>query len=65
MSHWFRIKAVLAAIGLALGLSGMALESRPLVWIAVGLLGAAFLLRFLEPRVPADRADADPPSTRG
>lgn len=56
---------VLAAIGLALGLTGMALDSRPMVWIAVGLLGAAFLLRFLERRAPAGRADADPPSPRG
>lgn len=63
MSRWFRIKAVLAAIGLALGLSGMALDLKLLVWIAVGLLGVAFLLRFVEPR--SVDGESDRPPTRG
>jgi hypothetical protein len=65
MSLRFRIKAALAAIGFGVGLLGMALEVRPLVWIAVSLLAVAFLLRFTDSRAPADRADADQPSTPG
>lgn len=65
MTMLVKVKAVLAAIGLGLGLSGMALDSRPLVWAAVGVLGAAFVLRLLQPRVPAESADADQSSTRG
>ena len=65
MSPWLRIKAVLAVIGFGVGLAGMALDARPLVWIAVSLLAAAFLLRFPESRAPAHRPDADQPSTTG
>lgn len=65
MSPWLRIKAGLAASGLVVGLSGMALDSRTFVWIAVGLLAVAFLLRFVEPRAPAARPGADQPSTPG
>ena len=39
-------KAWLGGLGLVVGLVGMALEIRWLVWVAVGLLAAAFLLRF-------------------
>ena len=62
MTRLVKAKAVLAATGLGLGLAGMALDSRPLVWVAVGVLVAAFLLRFLQPRVPVD---ADQSSPRG
>ena len=65
MSRWFRIKAVLAAIGLALGLAGMALDAKLLVWTAVGLLAVAFLLRFVEPRAPATEGEPDRPPPRG
>jgi hypothetical protein len=41
----FACKAGLAGVGLGVGLVGMALEARWLVWIAVGLVGLAFLLR--------------------
>lgn len=47
----FVIKAVLGTLGLAAGLAGMALDVRWLVWAAVGLLGSAFLLRFVKGRV--------------
>lgn len=48
MTRFFVIKAWLAGAALAVGLAGMATERRWLVWIAVALLGLAFLLRFAE-----------------
>ena len=44
----FMLKAWLGGIGFALGLAGMVLERRWLVWVALGVLGAAFLARFLD-----------------
>ncbi len=41
------LKAAAFALGLATGIVGMALTLRWLVWVAVGLLVVAFLLRFL------------------
>jgi hypothetical protein len=35
-----------AALGFTVGLAGMAFERRWLVWVGMGLLGIAFLLRF-------------------
>jgi hypothetical protein len=40
------LKAGFGATGLGVGLVGMALETRWLVWVAVALVGVAFLLRF-------------------
>ncbi len=48
MTRFFAVKAWLAGVGLGAGLAGMATGRRWLVWIAVGLLGLAFLLRFAE-----------------
>ena len=48
MTRFFTIKAWLAGAGLAVGLAGMATGRRWLVWIAVALLGVAFLLRLAE-----------------
>jgi hypothetical protein len=48
VTRFFVIKAWLAGAGLAVGLAGMATERHWLVWIAVALLGVAFLLRFAE-----------------
>jgi len=48
VTRLFVIKAWLAGAGLAVGLAGMATERRWLVWIAIALLGVAFLLRFAE-----------------
>ena len=42
----FVLKAWCGGIGLGVGLLGIALQQRWLVWAAVVLLGAAFLLRF-------------------
>ncbi|MGH7645034.1 MAG: hypothetical protein ACREMR_05565 [Gemmatimonadales bacterium] len=39
-------KAWLGGAGLVLGLAGIALEIRWLVWCAIALLGVAFVLRF-------------------
>ena len=46
------LKVWVALAGFAAGLAGMALERRWLVWIAVALLGVAFLLRLLDRRRP-------------
>lgn len=48
MTRFFVIKAWLGGSGLAVGLLGIATERHWLVWIAVGLLSLAFLLRFGE-----------------
>ena len=48
----FAMKAWLGGIGLGLGLVGIAVERRWLVWTAVGLLSSAFLLRFRERTSP-------------
>lgn len=41
-------RAGLGAAGLALGLAGIALEWRPLVWAAVVVLGVAVVMRLAE-----------------
>lgn len=48
MTPFFTVKAWLAGAGLAVGLAGMAMARRWLVWVAVALLAAAFLVRFAE-----------------
>jgi len=48
----FPAKAWLAGTGLVAGLVGMALAWRWLVYVAVGLLVAAFLLRFTGRKPP-------------
>ena len=53
MSRTFTLKAWLAGAGLTSGLAGMATERRWLVWMAVALLGVAFLLRFVDRRSAA------------
>ncbi|HEX4573571.1 MAG TPA: hypothetical protein VH158_00470 [Gemmatimonadales bacterium] len=55
MTRFFALKAWLGAVGLALGLVGMATERRWLVWCAVVCLASAFLLRL------AERDRATPP----
>jgi hypothetical protein len=50
MTRLFIWKAALAGAGLVVGLAGMALALRWLVWIAVALAGGAFALRFAERR---------------
>ncbi len=48
MTRLFVAKAWLGGSGVAVGLVGMATERRWLVWIALALLGVAFVLRFAE-----------------
>ena len=48
MTKTFVLKAWFGGGGLGVGLLGMATEQRWLVWIAVGLAGVAFLVRFVE-----------------
>jgi hypothetical protein len=60
MSRWFWVKAALGSGGLVLGLTGMALNVRPLVWAALVLLALAFLARLPERR-DRDRAANESP----
>jgi hypothetical protein len=53
VTRWLRLRAGLGAAGVALGVAGMAMELRELVWGAVALLVPALLLRFAERREPA------------
>ena len=49
MAAWgFRAKAWLGAVGLVVGIVGMALRQRFVVGVAVGMLALAFLVRFAE-----------------
>jgi len=41
-------KAWLGGLGLVVGLAGMALQLRGLIWVGVALLGAAFVARFIK-----------------
>ena len=50
MTRWQKLQAGLGGAGLLVGLAGMALEVRALVWVAVALLAPAFLLRFADRR---------------
>lgn len=51
----YTMKAGALGLGLAVGIAGMALTLRWLVWVAVGFLAVAFLLRF------RNRPSSDPP----
>ncbi|HVH09528.1 MAG TPA: hypothetical protein VM736_07005 [Gemmatimonadales bacterium] len=48
MTRLFVLKAALMGVGGAVGVVGMALERRWAVWLAVALLGGAFVVRFAE-----------------
>jgi hypothetical protein len=48
MTRFFTLKAWLTGVGALVGLGGIAVGWRWPVWVAVGLLGGAFLLRFAE-----------------
>jgi hypothetical protein len=50
MTRLFILKASLAGVGLVVGLAGMALAVRWLVWIAFGLVSGACVVRFAERR---------------
>lgn len=54
MTRWQTARAALGAVGLIVGLIGIALAFRPLVWGAVALLAVAFVLRFTD-RLGPDR----------
>jgi hypothetical protein len=52
VTRFFPLKAWLGGVGLGVGLVGIAIDVRWVVWIAVGLLSGAFLLRFAEKTSP-------------
>jgi len=52
VTRFFQLKAWLGGVGLGVGLVGIAIDVRWLVWVAVGLLSGAFLLRFAERTPP-------------
>lgn len=47
---WLALKISLTIAGMAVGLAGVAMKDRPLVWAGIGLLAGAFLSRFPERR---------------
>lgn len=55
-----RFKIGLGILGMAVGLTGIALQNRLVVWIAVGLLGASLLLRIVM-LAREKRAEREPP----
>jgi hypothetical protein len=52
VTRFFQLKAWLGGVGLGVGLLGIAIDARWLVWVAVGLLSGAFLLRFADRTPP-------------
>lgn len=55
-----RLRTVLGAVGILLGAIGALLESQPLVWIAIGMVGAAIVLRMVA-RAPTGQGTGGPP----
>lgn len=53
---WLEWKVRLFTVGAVLAVAGMAMEEDWLVWTAIGVLGAGFILRFLPH--PADEQDS-------
>lgn len=45
-----RLKLILAVIGLLLFAAGARWENSALRWAAIGVIGVAFLLRFIKPK---------------
>jgi hypothetical protein len=54
-----RLKQILGLAGIMLALAGFGLDSRPLVWAAVGVLGLSVLLRLIL-SYKARRAESHP-----
>jgi len=52
-------KVRMFAIGATLGLAGMFLDQKWLVWAAIVVLVVGFFLRFLPPASSSEAADAD------
>jgi hypothetical protein len=52
VTRFFQLKAWLGGVGLGVGLLGIAIDARWLVWVAVCLLSGAFLLRFADRTPP-------------
>jgi hypothetical protein len=42
-----QVKQVLGILGLIAALAGIALQSRWMIWVAIGLLGASIVLRLI------------------
>lgn len=47
MTEGMTAKLVIAAVGVAVFLTGVRLEIDPVRWIGIGLVAVAFLLRFM------------------
>jgi hypothetical protein len=52
MTFLHRVRLVLALGGLVFLIAGVATKNRLIVWVAIGLLGAAFLVRLYLRRTP-------------
>ena len=61
MERLRRPRFVLALAGFALAVAGAVLEERWVVWAAIAVLAAAFLLRVYLRRRDRDAEDATPP----
>ncbi|HET9514327.1 MAG TPA: hypothetical protein VFO95_10420 [Gemmatimonadales bacterium] len=54
-----RLKQVFGIAGMLVALAGFALQSRPLIWAAIGLLGLSILLRLFI-RIAHRHAESEP-----
>ncbi|HET7024066.1 MAG TPA: hypothetical protein VFI39_02545 [Gemmatimonadales bacterium] len=52
MRPFDRLRFALAATGVAIGIVGITRDDHRIVWVAIGCLAAAFVLRFLAPKQP-------------
>jgi Flp pilus assembly protein TadB len=52
-----RLRLVLAIGGLVFAVAGIATEDRRIVWAAIGLLGASFLIRMVVRRRDRERQE--------
>lgn len=62
-----RLRLVLAVAGFAFAVAGIATDNRLVVWVAIGLLGAAMVVRLIARRAEARREEqgGEPPDPPG
>ncbi len=53
-------KAAAAFLGMALAVAGVVLDNRIIVWVAIGVLGVAMVLRFVAARAARPRDEESP-----
>jgi hypothetical protein len=55
-----QVRTGVALVGMAIAVAGVALDSRLVVWIAIGVLGVAVVLRFVSRRARLTSKDDAP-----